>query len=172
MKKWIRRIAIGVPALFVTTAVGAFVWFWGAPVGMTNFINKETVPFMIESPEMLTYVGLDNTPLDFHSAKLADYTEATWDKSTKRAKDMLTGLNKRGAKGLKGQDMLSYEITKWFLEDQLSGEEYRYSSYPINQLSGPQINLPSFLTDSHAIVSMKSAEHYVSRVKEFGRVLD
>lgn len=172
MKKWIRRIAIGVPALFVTTAVGAFVWFWGAPVGMTNFINKETVPFMIESPEMLTYVGLDNTPLDFHSAKLADYTEATWDKSTKRAKDMLVGLNKRGAKELKGQDMLSYEITKWFLEDQLSGEEYRYSSYPINQLTGPHVNLPSFLTDTHAIVSMKSAEHYVSRVKEFGRVLD
>ncbi|VAW08257.1 hypothetical protein MNBD_ALPHA05-1152, partial [hydrothermal vent metagenome] len=49
--------------------------------------------------------------------------------------------------------------------------EFEYGSYPINQISGPTVNLPQFLTDTHAIVSEKSAKRYVARVNEFGRVL-
>lgn len=172
MNKWIKRTLVGIPSLLCLGGLGAYVWFWGAPVGINNYINKKSLQIVADSPEMLTYMGLiDNTPLDRHSGKLADYSEAQWDKSIQKTKDLLEGLEKYADKDLSEQERLSYDITKWLFEDEIAGEAYRYSSYPLNQLSGPQVDLPSFLTDMHAIVSKKSAERYVSRVREFGRVL-
>ena len=173
MRKWLKRTLIGIPSVLVLGGLGAYVWFWGAPIGINNYINKKSIQIVADSPEMLTYMGMiDNTPLDRHSGKLADYTEAQWDNSTAKVKELLKGLEKYEDDDLTEQQRLSYDITKWFFEDQIAGEDYRYSSYPLNQLSGPQVDLPSFLTDMHAIVSKKSAERYISRVGEFGRVLD
>ena len=172
MRKWIKRTLIGIPSVLLLCGFGAYVWFWGAPVGINNYINKKSLQLVTDSPEMLTFLGIiDNTPLDRHSGKLADYSEAQWDKSTEKTKDLLKGLEKFKDKDLSEQERLSYEITKWLFEDEIKGEAYRYSSYPINQLSGPQVDLPSFLTDTHAVVSKKSAKRYLSRVREFGRVL-
>lgn len=42
----------------------------------------------------------------------------------------------------------------------------------MSQLSGPFVDTPQFLTDTHAIKSKKSAERYVDRVREFGRVIE
>ena len=172
MRKWLKRTLIGIPSVLLLGGFGAYVWFWGAPVGINNYINKKSIQFATDSPEMLTYLGIiDNTPLDRHSGKLADYTEAQRDKSIEKTKDLLKGLEKYKDKDLSEQERLSYDITKWLFEDGIAGEAYRYSSYPITQRSGPQVNLPSFLTDTHAIKSKKSAERYISRLREFGRVL-
>jgi len=114
---------------------------------------------------------IDNTPLDFHSGKLADYTKAQDDKSLEKLKAAQKGLAKYGPDGLEGQELLSWKITHWFFEDLLNDAQFEYSGYPISQLSGPTVNLPQFLTDTHAIESPKSIERYLSRVDEFGRVL-
>ena len=127
----------------------------------------------IDSPELLTYIGvIDNTPLDFHSGKLADYTKAQADKSLEKLKAAQKGLTKYGPEGLDGQELLSWKITHWFFDDLLASAEIEYSSYPVNQLSGPTVDLPQFLTDAHAIKNEKSIERYISRVTEFARVLD
>lgn len=173
MRKWIKRTLIGIPSVLLLGGFGAYVWFWGAPVGINNYINKKSLQLVSDSPEMLTFLGMiDNTPLDRHSGKLSDYTQAQVDKSIEKTKDLLKGLEKYKDKDLSEQERLSYEITKWLFEDDIADENYRYSRYPLNQLSGPQVDLPSFLTDMHTIKSKKSAERYVSRVREFGRVLD
>jgi uncharacterized protein (DUF885 family) len=46
-----------------------------------------------------------------------------------------------------------------------------YSGYRVNQISGITVSLPEFLTDAHAIVDRRSADRYLSRLTEFGRVL-
>ena len=74
-------------------------------------------------------------------------------------------------RGLEGQELLSWQITAWFFDDLLRQSEFMYSSYPIDQLSGVTVNLPSFLTDSHVIKNEKSVKRYISRLTEFGRVL-
>jgi len=146
---------------------------FGAPGSVNNFINKKSLTLIGDSPEALTFMGLDGMPLiDRHSHRLADYTEAQWDVSLGKAQSMLDGLNKYDPEKLKGQDLLSYEITKWLLEDQMGDTDLRYTSYPISQLSGPHVNLPSFLTDRHAIKTQKSVDNYLSRLREFGRVLN
>ena len=127
---------------------------------------------IIDSPETLTYIGvIDNTPLDFHSGKLADYTWEQEKKSLEKLRAAQKGLAKYGPDGLEGQELLSWKITDWFFDNLLEQSEIRYSGYPINQLTGPAVDLPQFLTDTHAIKNEKSTKRYISRVEEFARVL-
>lgn len=166
------RVLGGLLLLVLIAAFGVFTWFWWKPVGINNYINKATVPFVIESPELLSNIGIiDNTPLDFHSGKLADYTKAQSDKSVARTRKAREGLDAYGPDGLEGQELLSYRIMAWFFDDILRRSEFEYSSYPVNQISGVTVNLPQFLTDTHVIKNEKSVKRYISRIKEFGRVL-
>ncbi|MBK8197386.1 MAG: DUF885 domain-containing protein [Acidobacteria bacterium] len=170
--KLLLKIAGGLVALVLVAAIGLYTWFWGAPVGVNNYINKATLSVAMDSPELMTQLGLiDNTPLDFHSGKLADYTKAGDDKSLAKLRKLRAGLDKYGPDGLEGQELLSYQIVAWFFDDLLRQAEFEHGGYRINQISGVTVDLPQFLTDAHVIINEKSARRYVSRVEEFGRVL-
>lgn len=166
------KIIGGLLALVVLAIGGLSMWFWFAPVGINNYINKAMIQLAVDSPELLTGLGIiDNTPLDFHSGKLADYTKAQDEISLAKLKKGRAGLDKYGPEGLEGQELLSYEITAWFLDDIIRQAEYEYSGYRVVQNSGPFVNLPQFLTDTHVIKNEKSVKRYISRIKEFGRVM-
>ncbi len=152
---------------------GASVWFWFYPLTVTNYVNKFTAEFAFETPELLTGLGvIDNTPLDFHSGKLANYTKAQEDKQLARLKKSREGMNRFDPAKLKGQEKLSWEIAAWFLDDIIAQSEFEHSGYRVNQISGPMVDLPQFLTDSHVIKNEKSVKRYLSRLDEFGRVIN
>src|SRR3990167_6226174 len=136
-------------ALILVAGFGAYTWFWWKPVGINNYINKATISVAIDSPELMTQLGLiDNTPLDFHSGKLGDYTEAGDEKMLAKLRKARTGLDKYGPEGLEGQELLSYEIVAWFFDDLLREAEFKHGGYRVNQISGVTVDLPQFLTDS------------------------
>ncbi|MEL0192889.1 MAG: DUF885 domain-containing protein [Halieaceae bacterium] len=170
--RFVKRGLLGLlGATGVGVAVAAF-WFWFTPVGVTNYINKVTVQIAMESPELITRLGLiDNTVLDFHSGKLADYTKEADERSLEKLRNAREGLDKYGPEGLKGQELLSWKIAAWFFDEWLVDAEMKHSGYRVNQISGVTVNLPEFLTDAHAIIDRRSADRYLSRLTEFGRVL-
>lgn len=166
------KVLGGLFLLVLLALAGASVWFWFYPVTVTNYVNKFTVEFALETPELLTGIGaIDNTPLDFHSGKLGDYTKAQEDKQLARLKKSRDGLNRFNPEKLKGQEKLSWEIAAWFLDDIIAQSEFEHSGYRVNQISGPMVDLPQFLTDSHVIKNEKSVKRYISRLGEFGRVI-
>ena len=154
------------------TATGAAFWFWLTPVGINNYVNKVSLQLATDSPELLTSIGLiDNTFLDFHSGKLADYTREGEDRSLAKLQQAREGLDAYGPDGLEGQELLTWKIAAWFFDDLLRGAEHKYSGYRVNQISGIAVSMPEFLTDTHVIIDRRSAERYLSRLREFGRVL-
>ncbi len=168
----IGKIFLGILFLALALLAGAYVWFWGRPVGVNNYINKATLEFAIASPELLSQLGaIDNTPLDFHSGKLGDYTKAREEKDLEKLRRVRAGLDRYGPEGLEGQELLSYRIAAFFFDDLLRAAEFEYGGYRVNQISGVTVDMPQFLTDIHVIKNEKSAERYVSRINEFGRVL-
>ncbi len=170
--KWLKRVVMGLVATLIVASAGASMWFWFTPVGVNNYINKVTFQLAIDSPELLTYLGaIDNTPLDFHSGKLADYTREEEERSIAKLRDARAGLNAYGPEGLAGQELLTWKIAAWFFDDLLRQAELRYSGYRVNQISGVTVNMPQFLTDTHVIKNEKSVRRYLSRLREFGRVL-
>ena len=58
-----------------------------------------------------------------------------------------------------------------FLDNQIDQLKFPHDKYRINQISGVTVDLPQFLTDTHAILDKRSAERYLSRLNEFARVL-
>ncbi|MEL6869288.1 MAG: DUF885 domain-containing protein [Pseudomonadota bacterium] len=159
--------------LLLAVGGGAYVWFWAAPVGINNYINKITVQFSIDSPELMTQLGaIDNTILDFHSGKLGDYTKAGEIETLEKIRKAREGLNKYGPDDLSGQELLSWQVTAWFFDDLIRQAEFEYSGYRVNQLSGVMVNLPQFLTDAHVIKNEKSVRRYIERLQEFGRVIN
>ena len=170
--KWLKRVVMGLVATLIVASAGASMWFWFTPVGVNNYINKVTFQLAIDSPELLTYLGaIDNTPLDFHSGKLADYTREEEERSIAKLRDARAGLDAYGPEGLTGQELLTWKIAAWFFDDLLRQAELRYSGYRVNQISGVTVNMPQFLTDTHVIKNEKSVRRYLSRLREFGRVL-
>ncbi|MGV6820631.1 MAG: DUF885 domain-containing protein [Parvularcula sp.] len=167
------RIFGGLFLLVIAAVAVAYVWFWGRPVGVNNYINKQMIQMAIESPELVTQLGvIDNTPLDFHSGKLGSYTREHDLQSLEKIKKGRAGLNRFKLDTLDPQEKLSWQITAWFLDDIIRQSQYEYSNYPINQLSGPAVDLPSFMTDAHSIVNEKSVKRYISRLVEIERVLN
>jgi uncharacterized protein (DUF885 family) len=131
-----------------------------------------SIQIATDSPELLTRLGLiDNTLLDFHSGRLADYTKEGDERSLEKLRRARAGLDRYGPEGLDGQDLLSWKIAAWLFDDWLMDAEMEYSGYRVNQISGITVSLPEFLTDAHAIVDRRSADRYLSRLTEFGRVL-
>ena len=170
--RWIKRALLGTAGVLLVAAVSASMWFWFTPVGVNNYINKVTFKLAIDSPELLTYLGaIDNTPLDFHSGKLADYTKEEEERSIAELRAARAGLDAYGPQGLEGQELLTWKIAAWFFDDLLRQAELRYSGYRVTQISGVTVNLPQFLTDTHVIKNEKSVRRYLSRLAEFGRVL-
>ena len=169
---WIKKTAFSGLGLIGLGALGGYIWLWGAPVGVNNYINKASFQMASDSPELLSQIGMiDNTPLDFHSDKLGSYTKEQDEVSLKKLKEARAGMDKYGPDGLEGQELLSWKITAWFFDDIIENDAFEYGGYPMSQLSGPMVNMPQFLTDTHVIKNKKSAQRYVARVKEFDRVI-
>jgi len=168
----IGKILAGLVGLIVVAVAGLSVWFWFYPVTVNNAVNKFAIEFAINTPELLTGLGaIDNTPLDFHSGKLSDYTKVRDEKDRARLKKARAMMNRFDPEKLKGQEKLSSEIAIWFLDDIIEQAAFDYSGYRVNQISGPTVDLPHFLTDLHVIKNEKSVKRYLSRIHEFGRVL-
>src|SRR5210317_909349 len=149
----IKKGLLGVVAVAIAAVIAASFWFWISPVGVNNYINKVSIQIATDSPELLTRLGLiDNTLLDFHSGRLADYTKEGDERSLEKLRRARAGLDRYGPEGLDGQDLLSWKIAAWLFDDWLMDAEMEYSGYRVNQISGITVSLPEFLTDAHAIV--------------------
>ena len=167
------KIGGGLLLLLVVALGGASVWFWFYPVTVNNTVNQFSAEFALDTPELLSGIGLiDNTALDFHSGKLGDYTRAKEEEMLGRLRAARARMDRFDPAELSGQEKLSWEIAVWFLDDMIRQAEFPYGGYRVNQISGVTVSLPQFLTDTHVVVSEKSAERYLSRLREFGRVLD
>ena len=168
----IKKLLLGCAALLLIGLGGASMWFWFTPVGVNNYVNKVTLQLAMASPQALTQIGLiDDTILDFHSGKLDDQTEAFEQRMLQRLREARSGLDRYGPQGLQGQELLTWKITAWFLDDLIRQGEIEHDGYRVNQISGVTVDVPQFLTDGHVIRSARSAERYLSRLREFGRVL-
>ena len=168
-----KKILVVVFSLFLAIVATLYVWFWASPVGVNHYINKVSLQMLLDSPELMTSLGIvDNSVLDFHSDKLDRYDKASDEAMLELLHKSREGLNAYGPEGLDGQELLSWKIVAWFFDDLIRQSEFDYGSYRVNQISGVMVNMPQFLTDRHQIVDQRSAQRYLSRLTEFARVIE
>lgn len=121
---------------------------------------------VMSSPMSQTYLGIKQ---DYD--KLDDYTEAASARELERAKANLTKLQTIDVAALDEQTALSWNLMKDQLDQEIAGYRWRYHNYPVNQMFGMHSGLPSFMINQHLVRSEEDALAYISRLREFKRVL-
>jgi uncharacterized protein (DUF885 family) len=154
-------------ALFIIYFLVRLIWF--RPLGINLFYLRTFLEIGLDSPELLTMVGLlEKFGLDFHNSKLADASQKHEDKlyaHLHRYQAQLHGY-KRDRLSKAGQ--LSYDILDHFLTDQVSLEPFRHHDYPLNQMFGIQSDLPNFMLTIHPLKTARDARNYIQRLLKFG----
>jgi uncharacterized protein (DUF885 family) len=63
-------------------------------------------------------------------------------------------------------------VLEWSLANEVEGQKFAFHDYPVNQFEGIQSGQPDFMVNVHQIADRTGAEHYLSRLGEWGRKFD
>ncbi|MCH8477179.1 MAG: DUF885 domain-containing protein [Wenzhouxiangella sp.] len=68
---------------------------------------------------------------------------------------------------LSGQYALSWDIMAWQLDQQISGAEFIWHDFPVNQLMAIHNMLPGFMTGQHPLRNDRDVDFYLQRLAQF-----
>ena len=113
-------------------------------------------------------------------SKLDSYTKAKQADDLTENKAYLAKFKAIDRAALSASGALNLDVMVYLFESQTKGgSKYPYGStagyyvpYAISQLSGPYASVPDFLDSQHVIADKADADAYISRLREFARVLD
>ncbi|MCL1080186.1 DUF885 domain-containing protein [Parashewanella spongiae] len=114
---------------------------------------------VMASPMTQTYLGIKK---DY--GKWDEISEAANEKELARTKQNLTRLMTIDFAKLDEQAQLSYSLLKQNLQNEIADYQWRFHTYPVNQMYGVHSTTPSFLINQHQITDVKDAEAYISRL--------
>jgi uncharacterized protein (DUF885 family) len=130
------------------------------------------------SPTLATSLGLDKGPNAALKSKLdTDPAPVARSKELARDRRALTRLQAISPSTLSEPAKLNREVVIYSLEtDTAAPSRWAIDSaqrpYPIYQQGGAYFEVPDFLNSSHTIDNAADAEAYLSRLSQFGTVLD
>ncbi len=134
-----------------------------------------------DSPETLSYLGLDTGKNAWARSKLGDRSAAARARTPgdiARYQKMLAGVN-RGALG--GHDRVLYDSLAYCLANGQRGTQFAYGGvgslgggnpYVVSQQDGSYQGIPEFLNTAHKLESVSDAEAYLSRLAAFATAID
>ncbi len=115
---------------------------------------------VMESPTYQTYLGIKD-----NQDKWDDLSEAAQEKSLTLKKQQLASLQEMiNTNLLDSQTLLSYQLFTESLQNDIDDYQWRYHSYPVNQMHGRHTMLPAMLINMHQISDVKDAEDYIARL--------
>ena len=172
--KWflgIVAIAVIVLAVFLINLI------WFRPWSLNLFYEKVFAEVIFSEPELLTQLGLvEQLGITSHNGKLSDESPAHQQMVIDRWKKDLAQLHQYSLDRQSASQKLSTHVLDLFLQDQVEGEKWQFHNYPVNQLFGVQNQFPSFMANSHRMLSPKDCEYYIMRLdalpKKFDQTLE
>ena len=136
---------------------------------------------LAQSPETLSYLGLDSGARAGARARLGDASPAARAKTLRdvgKYRAMLARVNRAG---LSPQDGLLYDSVAYELANAQAGGRFAFGGvgalgggnpYVISQQDGAYQSVPEFLDSVHRVESKADADAYLARLQAFARVLD
>lgn len=164
-------------ALFAAALLVAVVFIvnliWFRPFSLNLFYEKIFVTFLLEQPELLSTLGIaEQFGYRRHNAHLDDVSIAKMDRDFAAWHRYLDTLKSYDVAAQTPEQRVSTRVLRWFIENQLERERFRFHDYPVNQLAGVQNETPDFLINLHRIADRRGAEDYLARLGEVGRKFD
>ena len=144
------------------------------PLSIDHYLAKELIIGVLDSPEYMTYLGI----FDGYGKILGHNKSLSIDSLEESELDYidnletLATLKRYNFNDLSDTQKITHKIAIFDTENDIKEfEEFRYHSYPFNQISGNHLGLVEFMTDTHPIRNVREAEDYIERVKLFDESL-
>src|SRR5437870_4431731 len=172
--KWFFSIAL---LAVIALAIFLINLIWFRPWSLNLFYEKVFAETVFSEPELLSQLGLvEQFGITGHNGKLNDESPAHQQKVIERWKKDLTQLREYPLDRQSPSQKLSTHALDWFLQVQVDGEKWQWHNYPVNQLFGVQNQFPSFMANTHRLLSRKDCEYYLKRLdalpKKFDQLLE
>src|SRR5216110_1814925 len=138
---------------------------WFRPWSLNLFYEKVFAEVLFDHPELLSMLSLvEQFGITSHNGKLDDESPAHQQREFDRWKRDLTQLRQYSLDRQSLSQKLSTHVLDWFLQMQVEGEEWQWHNYPVNQLFGVQNQFPSFMANTHRLLTRKDCEYYLKRL--------
>jgi uncharacterized protein (DUF885 family) len=137
---------------------------------MDHYLAKELTMSLLDSPEFMTYVGIFDKYNAFlkHNQKLSIRTLDDGDADYQDSLDHLSMLQSYDPSKLSDIQKVTQKIAIFDTENNINEfKNFRYHSYPFNQIGGNHLGLVEFMTDTHPVRDYREASDYIKRVEKF-----
>ena len=173
MKKLFKYFGYATLGGLVVSSLYMINLFIMRPYSIDHFLAKELVMDMVDSPEMMTYLGIfDNYNVILkHNQKLSVSSLEDADQDHADRIKRLKILNKYDSKNLSEIQKITKKIAIFDVENDIHEfKNFRFHSYPFNQISGGHLNIVEFMTDTHPVRNYREASDYIKRVEKFNEI--
>ena len=137
---------------------------------------------LYESPEFATFLGVDETMAgEDYNARLGSYGFAANQRSRALNETFMQEIRGVDFDQLEGGAATTYEVLRDAYQTAARRNQFDFGAatawgssnpYIVTQLTGPHLFVPRLLQTQHPMNTREDAEHYLSRLAEFGRVFD
>ena len=144
------------------------------PLSIDHYLAKELIIGVLDSPEYMTYLGIfdDYGKILGHNKSLSIDSLEESELDYIDNLETLATLKRYDFNDLSDIQKITHKIAIFDTENDIKEfEDFRYHSYPFNQISGNHLGLVEFMTDTHPIRNVREAEDYIERVKLFDESL-
>ena len=175
MKKFFKYIGTAFGIAFLISSIYVINLFSSKPFSLDHYLAKELMVSLLDSPEYLTYIGAFDflNPIIKHNSKLSNDSLDDAEKSYIDSLKHLQILNSYSDDELTENQIITKKIAIFDTENDVNEfEDFRFHSYPVNQISGSHLNAIEFMTDIHPIRSKREANDYLKRVSQIGASMD
>jgi uncharacterized protein (DUF885 family) len=145
------------------------------PYSIDHYLAKELALDALDSPEYMTYLGVfdDYNFLLKHNQKLSIRSLEKDEQDHSKNLNQLETLKSYEPDEISSIQKVTRQIAIFDVENDINEfENFRYHSYPFNQISGNHLNMVEFMTDSHPVRSYREASDFIARVELFDEVLN
>jgi len=170
MKKLFKYIGYLVMSSFAVMSLCLVNLFLMKPYSIDHYLAKELTVSLLDSPEYMTYIGIFDpfNAILKHNQKLSidslEDDESDYQDTLKH----LEVLKKYNPDNLTDAQKVTQKIAIFDTENTIDNfENFRFHSYPFNQISGNHLNGVEFMTDTHPIRNFREATDYIKRVSLF-----
>lgn len=165
-KTWKYWVGRSILVLFLLGAAWLINLIWFKPWSVRLFYDKVFIELALSNPELVTQLGIP-VLYDMSKDELTDVSDAAQWAEFEKLKDDYETLLSYDIESQSEENQLNTKILAWFMGSQVEGERWFYYGYPVNQMSGVQSSLPSFLESSHKLRNESDIEAYLTRLSKF-----
>lgn len=155
-----------------------FVWVISVtlykPFSIDIFYERMFFLYGLEDPELMSRLGIaDRYGLDFFNGKLTDISK----KQSKHLEEDFIQRNLYMLEAYKRSDqtpqqLISTDILKFYLSDQIRQNFIYDQNYLVNHVNGVQVELPRFMIEVHQVRDIHDANNYLKRLGQFSTKID